>query len=74
MRKTFKAGALLLWQVQTNIVVFKLRDNIKWTVEGLIGALQERGVLVIPFRSIHCPVTCCCSCCVFIWKVLHCSL
>lgn len=38
------------WQVHTNIVVFKLKHKSSTAVFGFVKALQEQGVLVLPFR------------------------
>lgn len=37
-------------QVDTNIVVFGLRESTPVGVLDLVEALERRGVLVIPFR------------------------
>lgn len=37
-------------QVHTNIVVFDLRKSAPLTAKDFILVLQQRGVLVIPFR------------------------
>ena len=40
-------------QVHTNIVVFRLRESTPVGVLDLVEALEQRGVLVIPFRWGH---------------------
>ncbi len=36
--------------MHTNIVVFRLRESTPVGVLDLVDALEQRGVLVIPFR------------------------
>jgi threonine aldolase len=43
-------GLSLAYPVETNIVVVRV-DEKAWSVESLLGAMRERGVLAVPFGA-----------------------